>query len=550
MKMDMSPEALARQVDQLFRSEERTNAEWIWTLLSEFVLPNQHGLFSGQEAKGSKRTRRLYDSTAIQANHDLASTIHSTLTNPATKWARFRFNDEALNDDPEAVAWLEMANNKFHDALAGSNFNNEISRAYKMYPALGSMVLMHEEKSLNPDGEFSGFSFKAWHISEVAWAENMFGRVDVVYRKFKMTARQAYQRWGMKIPEPILGALEKDPEKEFEFCHCIFPREDKDIKINEVGRASPKHRPYASVYVSMSGPEIMEEGGYYELPVHVVRWETMAGEVYGRGPGHVSLPDVRTLNKAKELGLHAIDKAINPPIIAEQRSVLSALDLRPGHVSVVKDINGIREMVTQARFDVTQFAVEDLRTAIKSIFFLDKLFLPDRRETGEMTAFEIATRTQQLQQVIGPTLGRLNTELLDPIVKRSFSMMLRGGAFGELPTILQERGGAIDVEYVNSLARAQKIEDVTAISQWLQELGMLAQIKPEVVDNVDADAIARLVARRRGVPESAVADPKAVEQQRAERAQQMQQQMALESGVKAADIAAKASQASGRDSEQ
>jgi hypothetical protein len=542
----VSADQIIRKCDKIFRSEERTNAEWIWTLISEFIMPNQHGLFAGQDSRGAKKTRRLYDSTAIQANHDLASSMHSTLTNPATKWARFRFSNQELNDDPESVAWLEQANDTFHEAFSASNFNNEVAKQYKSLSSLGSSILMQEELDMDDDGGFAGFNFKAWHLSEVAWSENMKGSVDVVYRKFKLTARQAAERWDKKLPDVILKSLEEDPEKEFSFVHCIAPRDKKLVKVDpQTGTATAKNRPFASIYVSRMEPMILEEGGYYELPVHAVRWETMPGEVYGRGPGHIALPDVRTLNRAKELGLHAINKSINPPVIAEQRSVLSALDLRPGQVSVVKDINGIREMVTQARFDVTQFAVEDLRTSIKAIFFLDKLFLPDRRETGEMTAFEIATRTQQLQQVIGPTLGRLNTELLDPVVKRGFSMMLRGGAFGQLPTILQETGGAIEVEYVNSLSRSQKIEDVTAISQWLQELGLIAQIKPEVVDNINADEIARLVARRRGVPEAAVQDKATVDQQRQQRQQQMEQQQALEAGVQMADMAAKASQAGG-----
>jgi hypothetical protein len=541
---------MVRRVDQLFNSTERSNAETIWDLITEYMLPNQHGAFLGQDSKGAKRTQRVFDSTAIQANHDLASYIHSTLTSPATKWARLKYSNEELNDDPESVKWLESANEKFHEALNSSNFGNEISRGYKMLPSLGSMILMHEERDMDAAGGFSGFNFRAWHLAEVAWSENIFGRVDTVYRRFKMTAKQAHQRWGNNLPEKILTDLKEDAEKEHDFIHCIFPRADKDIKLNELGLGAPENRPYASVYISKCGPSIIEVGGYYEMPVHVTRWDTMPGEVYGRGPGHIGLPDVRTLNKAKELGLQAIARSISPPIIAEQRAVLSSLDLRPNAVSVVKDINGFREFVSNARFDVTQFAVEDLKNSIRSIFFLDKLFLPDRRETGEMTAFEVATRTQQLQQVIGPTLGRLHTELLDPIVKRGFNIMLRTGAFGPLPPALQELGGSIDVEYVNTLARAQKIEDVTAISQWIQELGLLAQIKPEVVDNIDEDEIARIIAKRRGVPEAAVLDQGSVNQIREQRQQQQQQALALEAGVKAADMAAKASQASGRDAPQ
>lgn len=541
----MTAESLIRRANKLFASDERSNAEFIWTLLSEYIIPNQHGLFAGQEAKGAKRTKRLYDSTAIQANHDLASAMHSVLTNPATKWAKLKFSEDALNEDKEASMWLENANNKLHDAFAESNFTNEIAKGYKLFSGLGSMSLLHEERQLDDNAQFTGFNFKLFHQAEVAWSENIFGRVDTVYRKFKMTGRQILSRWGKKSPEVVIKKSENNPEAEYILYHLVFPREDKDIKINEVGRAAPKNRPYASVYVAKDGPKILEEGGYYEFPIHVTRWETMPGEVYGRGPGHIAIPDVRTLNKAKELGLHAIAKSINPPILAEQRSVLSSLDLRPGQVSIVKDIQGIREMVTQNRFDVTQFAVEDLRNAIKNIFFIDKFQLPPRTETGEMTAFEIAQRTEQMQRVLGPTLGRLNHELLDPLVRRGFNMMLRGGAFGEIPLSLQESGGSIEVEYVNALARSQKIEEVTSMQALLQDVGLLAQLDPSVIDTLDFDAIVALDAKRRGVPEAILRDPREVQQIREQRAEQQQQMAALEAGVQAADIASKMSNSGG-----
>lgn len=538
---------IVRKSDKLFDTTERRNAESIWSELAEFILPGQSGLFGGASSPGAKRSRRVYDSTAIQANHDLSSTIHSTLTNPATKWARFKFKDDYLNNDSDAKEWLEDAYTKFHDALTASNFNNEVAKAYKTFTALGSAPLMQEEKDVTKDGVFSGFIYKAWHLSEVAWSENIYGRIDTVYRKFKLTARQAVEKWPKELPSSILKAVETgDVEKEFEFIHAIFPREKKDIKLNDLGLAAPEHRPFASVYVYRDEPRVMGIEGYYEFPVHAVRWETRAGEVYGTSPGHVAIYDVRTLNKITEKSLETIERAVRPNFLVEQRAVVSALDLRPGGVSVVKDTNGIREIVSNARFDVAQFEVENLKKSVAHIFFLDKLFLPDRRETGEMTAFEIATRTQQLQQVIGPTLGRLNVELLDPIVKRGFNMMLRGGAFKELPPVLKQLGGEIEVEYVNTLARSQRIEDVTAISQWLQQIGALAQVNPQALDNVDVDAAVKLIADRLGVPATVIVDDKRIAAIRQQRAQQEQQQQALESGVKAADIISKAGKDSGR----
>ena len=539
---------ISKHANKLFASDERVNTDRTWQLISEFMLPSQAGNFSEETTPGRRNMNRVFDSTAIQANHDLAASIHSVLTNPAIEWSKIRFKDEQLNNNGEAIAWLEKVNKSIHDSFSESNFNNEIAKNYKLFTSLGSMAFLQEEEDHDDGGRFKGFRFKAVHLSEIAWAENEKGIVDLVYRRFKLTAKQAVERWGDKLGEDVLKALETDPNKKFTFIHMIGPRDPKKVKLNSVGLASPKARPFESIYVQLSNgqsrnsadPQILEEGGYYEFPLHVVRWETMPGEVYGRGPGHTALPDVRTLNKVKELGLQAINKAINPPMIANQRSVLGSLDLRPGRISIVRDVDGLKEMPPQARFDVTNFAVEDLKNSVKSIFFLDKLLLPPRPEVKtEMTAFEIAQRVEQMQKVLGPTLGRLNFELLQPLILRAFKMMLRGGALPPMPVILQELGIDVEIVFVNTLARSQKMEEVTSIQALVQDVAFLMQLRPEAGDLLDVDSIIRLTSKIRGVPESAIADQEVVDQTREARAQAQQAQAALEAGVQAADISAK-----------
>lgn len=554
-KQKMDAGTIIRRSEKAFNGQERTNADAEWGLLAEFMMTNQSGIFQGSTASakdpgsgsstlGGKKTHRIFDSTAIQANHDLAAAIHATLTNPSSQWSKIRYKDEDLNNDDEAVSWIEDTNRRIHSALNESNFDTQISRAYQSLPALGTMLLLHDQKEISDNG-FEGFKFQALHLAEIAFTENADGVVDVLYRRFRLTARQAIELFGDEVSETIKRTMEEEPEKEFGFLHAIFPRAAKDVEINEVGLARPNKRPYVSMYIEQKEKKIVKEGGYYEFPIYAVRWQTMPSEVYGRGPGHIALPDVRTLNKVKELGLHAINKAINPPILATQRGIFGSLDLRPGGVTVVRDVNGVREMPPQARFDVTQFAVEDLKNAIKSIFFIDKLVLPARTETGEMTAFEVAQRVDQMQKVLGPTLSRLNSELLTPLISRCFTMLLRGGALAPMPPILQERGVDVEIVFVNQLARSQQIQDVSSIQDWAQALALLAQFKPEIVDNMDADGIARHTAKVLGVPEEAVADEDDVEATRQQRAQAQQQQMALDQAVQAADVAAKSGGANG-----
>lgn len=542
---------LLRRGESLFSSSERQNNENMWAELSEFMLNNQFNFNRSMAASqtdisnflsnnaGTKKTRRVYDSTALQAVQDLAAAFQGTLTNPATVWSKLRFQDEALNNDDDSVSWLEEVNRLIHNEFNESNFDTEIAKGYQSFVALANMAIFHEQRD-NEDGSFGGFRFTSLHLGQIAWAENKDGIVDTLYRKFPMTARQAIQKWGDLVPDDIKKAAEKNPEKEFEFMQCIFPRDPKEVSLNEVGLAPGHKRPIASYYISISGLKLLEESGYYEMPVYAPRWGLMAGEKYGRGPSHLALPDTRTLNQLKKRGLEAIDLQVRPPIFANQRDVFGQLDMRPGGISIVKDHGGIREFVSQARADVMQFSAEELKNSIKSIFFLDKIQpLATLNKKERMSQLEVTKRLEEMQSVLGPTLSRLNAELLQPLMIRAFKIMLRAGVLPEIPDALKETGVNVEIVFVNQLARSQQIQDVSNIQQWVQNLGFLAQLDPTVIDNVNSDGIARHTAKILGVPEVAVQNLKVVQQTREARAQQQQQAAQLEAANKAADTAAK-----------
>lgn len=530
---------IIKKADKLFNNSERGNVSSTWDLLSEFMLPNQSGIYVGEDAKGGKKTIRLYDSTAIQATQDLSAAIHSTLTNPSTKWSKLKFKNDRLNDDPQASAWLADVNNIIHDQLNESNFDTMVSKNYQGFASLGTMVLLAEEADRDVAGEFGGFRFEAVHLSQVAFTENKNGLVDILYRKFKMTLRQLMEKFDT-VPKDVIESAENDPNREFEVYHCVSPRDPMSVELNEFGQAPANKRPFSSTYVLKHGDNpVLEEGGYYEFPFMVTRWSTMPGEVYGRGPGHIALPDVRSLNKVKELNLQAAGKAVNPSWLVDNRAIINQLDLRANKVNVVNGVDNIRELTTQARFDITQFTAEDLKNSIRSIFFIDKLMLPPRQETGEMTAFEIQQRLEQMQKVLGPTLSRLNSEFLTPLVVRLFSILLRSGALPELPPILQQEGINIDIRFINPLSRAQQIEELNNIRAWLLNISEIAQADPSVLDLVNTDAIAREMANARSIPQELLRGEDEVEEIRAQRAQAAQAQQALEAGVGMADIISK-----------
>ena len=532
-----SVEDIIRISQKSFNSTERANQENQWALLSEFLMPGQSSIFNSADSTGAKKVSRLFSSVGVQANRDLSSAFNATLTNLATKFIRIRYSDEDLNNDEEAINWLEDSTKRIHDALSESNFSNQVGSAYMFYTGLGTMALLHEQSE--DTLSFPGFRFKAIHLSEISFLENKDGIVDTVFRKFKLTAKQLVEKFPDINVDSVLDDFKNNPMKEHEILHVVSPREKEKVDLNELGLAPPKNRPFVSMYIHTKDKVLLSEGGYYEFPYYIARWETLPGEIYGFGPGHLALPTVRTLNKVREMGLRVLSRAAMPTYLAEQRNIIGNLDLRPGSLVNVRDVNKIKEITTSARFDVINNDMEALKQEIEKIFFLDKFRLPPRTEIGQMSVLEVARRTQEMQQAIGPTLSRLNNEFLTPLVIRSFKMMLRGGAFLPPPDIIVERGIDIDIQFVNSLARSQQIEDVTNIQQWVQDLAVLAQVKPEAIDYVNADGIAKHTARVRGVPEIAVSNDKEVQSIRQQRAQAEQAQQALSAGVQVADINSK-----------
>lgn len=526
-----------RRAKDAFASTERQNIATEWEEIATYVLPHQSGIFQSSyipahiQSPGSKKTRKLYDLTAVQACHDLGSSIHSTLTNPQIKWSRIRYKSEELNNEPNAVAWLQAVNDIIHTAFNESNFDTEVSRNYLSYPALGTMVLFHEVAD-DSTLAFGGFRFKSIHLSEIAYEENSDGLVDRVYRQFEMSAESMIKRFGTSVSDEIVTCAEKNPTKKFTVMHVVAPREK--FNSNAIG-VRPEERRYASLFFDSEG-SLLEENGYYEMPYYVTRWSVMPGEIYGRSPGHVSIGDIRTMNQLIKLHLESVALSVAPPLIAERNNILGNLDLRPKKLNIVNDIKGLTEFLSRSDHQVAEFTQQKYEDKIMKAFFLDKLMLPPRTETGEMTAFEVSQRLQQMQKVLGSVLGRLNSEFLSPLIFRSFNMLLRSAVLPDLPPILRERGIDVEISFINGLAQAQQIEDINNIQQWVQSLAVLGQVKPEALDYIDADGIAKHLARAMYVPESAVRNDDEVQAMRAQREQALQIEQALSVGQQASEI--------------
>ena len=191
-----------------------------------------------------------------------------------------------------------------------------------------------------------------------------------------------------------------------------------------------------------------------------------------------------------------------------------------------------------AKFDVAQILNEDRRQRVRRIFFWEQLQLP----TGKtMTATEVERRWDTMRRILGPTLGRLESEFLNKIIGLTFAMMLRRGAFTQPPPELA--GQDLDIEYEGPLARSQKSSRLSALEQSLTLFGPLfadPEFLAKFKENTEMDAMIRDVGLTAGWPSEWLTDTEQRDQLRAQRMQKEAVMQQLAMAEQAAGAAGKA----------
>ena len=494
----------------------RSTWEDHWQEILDYVMPRKADI-TFVRSRGEKRTEVLYDSTAITANNLLAASLQGTLTSASLPWFHLKLRDTETNQNRDVQLWLEDSAKRMYEIFNESNFNTEVHELYLDLVSIGTGAIFVEEGSKGFDKE--GIHFNCLHIAEYFIQENINGKVDTLYRKYKLTARQAIQEFGEEnVGEKILESVKEKPDKEFNFIHAVEPTEDYE---RAVGKSSTK-LPVHSCHVCTEDKMVVRTGGYNEFPYLVPRWSKATGEIFGRSPSYNALPDIKTLNKAVEIGLKAWAKAIDPPLLVQDDGVIGRVRMTPGGVTVVRHDGAIKPLQIGSNWQITDLKENQLRTSIRQAYYSDQLQLQDG---PQMTATEVQVRYELMQRLLGPTLGRFQTEFLNPLIERTFGIMLRAGGLLPEPDVI--KGQKIDIEYVGPLARSQRMEESVAIDR-LYELAMnVVQIDPSIMDNINHDEAIRLRGDLLGVPKIILRARDEVEELREQRQQaQMAQQQA------------------------
>lgn len=524
---------LKRRFDQL--KVMRSGVEQVWNDIERYFMPlGSGGKPYVQVVESSVEWRRpdVWDSTAIDAAQKLAASIHGSVTSPAIRWFKLAWRDEDLKKDVEAAKWLDDVGDDVFDCLQDSDFNTEIASADQDLVGYGNAFVIQEPVS---ETEWRGLDFLALHIREGYFEPDHKDQIKTFFRRLSWSAVQILSKFGKDgCPEHILKKAQdgKNLEERIEVVFCVFTRDDvvadlerrrgrnqkrqkqrlnkrrrNPVETDEVTYPlAPALRPFGFCYfLAENGDCLGEEGGYYEMPVMLARWQKTAGSMWGHGPCNILLPTVKYLNAYMELDHGAAAKVVDPATLVTERGLLSDLDLDPGGITVVRDVDkDVKVHESKARFEVSEKKLAELRGMVERGLHNNELTLKD---SPAMTATEVTARYELMNRILGSTLSRIENDLLSPIVKNAIGHMWRAGQLATMPESVKRKFSSgeaeFNIEYQGPLSRAQRTDEVAAIERVLSfaaallKMGMPIQV---VMATIDVVAAIREVAKRLGTP--------------------------------------------------
>ncbi len=252
--------------------------------------------------------------------------------------------------------------------------------------------------------------------------------------------------------------------------------------------------------MSLGQKIILRESGFNEFPYVAPRFLKASFEMgYGRSPAMTALPDVKMINAMSRTTIIAAQKQVDPPLMVPDDGFILPVRTKPGGLNFYR--SGSRDRIEPLNIGANNplglNLEEQRRQAIRSAFYVDQLVLG---AGPTMTATEVVQRTEEKMRLLDPVLGRLQAEMLQPMIERVFQLLVRQNKLPPAPQDIVDRN--LDIEYVSPLAKAQRQSDVQAIMRLFELMSPLASIDPGVFDHLDTDGLVRYMLRTLSIPAS------------------------------------------------
>lgn len=475
---------------------------------------------------GDEFASHLFDSFPVLARRELGDAFASMLRPRDKLWFVHTVDDEEIATNTEAQKWLEYSTKVHRRALYDkrARFVRATKQADHDFATFGNAILFLDELPTK-----DGMTWKVYHFRDCAWMENHEGKVDLLHRRGKASARVLKQRF-KKVHKDIEKCCEKEPDQEFKFEHCVMSAEDYQyVSRKNVNRDK---LPFVSVFVDVEHGELLEEAPFDSFRYVVPRWDLMSNSPYGFSPAAmVALPDARQIQSMARVLIEAGEKRVDPPIIATEETVRGEVNLYSGGVTYVDREYDERLGAAVKALDLGKDVALGLEMVMRTqsliarAWFTNKLGLP---EQGDKTAYETSLLYEQFIREITPLFEPAEHEYNAALLDESFGFLMRRGAFGspdDIPELLQ--GRELTYQFNNPLQDSIERNKVNQFLATIDLTGKAMLIDDRARDHVKMDEALPDAIKGSGAPAKWTPSKDELEETREQRveAQQAQQMM-------------------------
>lgn len=471
-----------------------------WRELADYFLPRRYKwlVTPNQMGRGSPINQHILDSTACVFARNLASGLVSGKSSPTSLWLKLRIGYyDSSRTDPISL-WLGEVERILYLIFSESNFYNSIAVFYHDLVIFGTAaMLIYEDfdtviNCINP-------ALGEYYVD----IDGKY-RPSVFYREFTMTVDACVKEFGYENCSTAVQKLFDDNSganrtRELIVAHSIEPNTDGRAK--EFGFSD--RYAYREVYWEWGGstspqggasnmPGFLRKRGFYDQVAIMGRWDLVSNDPYGRSPAMDALPDQKQVQLEQRRKAQAIDKMVNPPLVADVQLKNQPANLTPGGITFVAGYSASGKpgfaSVYDTKFPIQEITVDlqEVKARLSQIFFNDVLRVASQYETrSNVTAVEWDLRKAESLVMLGPALERIDNEVLRPIIDRVFNIANRAGILPPPPPEIA--GQMITVDFVSMLAQAQQAARAGSIERVLSLAGNLVGVVPEAMDNIDVD---------------------------------------------------------------
>ena len=479
----------------------------------QYALPMRESFYS--ESIGQRRDDKIFDETAVVGVQEFASRLQSGLVPNFARWADFTAGSEVPKEERDQVNnELDEVTEYVFEIIQNSNFAQEVHESF-MDLAVGTGVLVVSEgDAVHP------INFSAIPLPHIVLDTGPDDYIDHVYRERPCRNSDIPIMYPKAvISDKLQRKIDTSPEERTKILEVVC----RDYTVKNEDQ-------FMFYAIDPNLKEVIKQETYTGVgsnPFVCFRWSKVSGEVYGRGPLMNALSAIKTTNLTIELILENAQMAISGIYQMDDDGVINpdTINLVPGTViPKAPNSKGLQPVQAAGSFDVASLVLNDMRLNIKRALYNDMLGNPDKTPAS---ATEVAERMADLSRRVGSAFGRLQAELVQPVLQRVVYILKKQGRI-EMPTI---NGREVKVRSVSPLAQAQSNQDISSVARFLEMVQ--SRFGPEIMNIlINSEETAAYLAKKFGVPDVLIRDiqeRKQLVQMAQEYAQQQaQQQQAMQ----------------------